>query len=260
MPEGDTIHRTAATLRRVLGGKRLTGFRSPLPALSGAMLEGRMVEAVEARGKHLLIRFDDGRALRSHMRMTGSWHVYRPGERWWKPPHLARAVLETKDFVAVCFQAPVVELIARRGMETHPALASLGPDVVADEFDAVEAVRRLRAAGEREIGEALLVQQHVSGIGNIYKSEALFLGGVNPFRRAGGLADEELSRLLAAARRLMRESVAGTARRTRRAGGPRYWVYRRTGRPCLRCGEAIRVRGQGSPPRSTWWCARCQPF
>ena len=259
MPEGDTIHRTAATLSRAIAGKRLTAFRSPLPGLAHARLAGHTVASVEARGKHLLVRFDDGRVLRSHMRMAGSWHLYRPGERWWKPPHLARAVLETEDFVAVCFQAPVVELIRSGGEDAHPALASLGPDVIAEGFDLDEAVRRLGSGADSEIGEALVAQTAVSGIGNIYKSEALFLARIDPFRRVGALSDDAVARLLTTARRLMRQSVAATSRGTRRGSGPRYWVYRRGGRPCLRCGEEIRVRRQGSPPRSTWWCPRCQP-
>ena len=260
MPEGDTIHRTAAALQRAIGGKRLTGFRSTLPALSRARLAGRTVERIEARGKHLWIRFDDGRALRSHMRMAGSWHLYRPGERWWKPEHLARAVLETDEFLAVCFQAPVLELVAPGRIEAHPALAGLGPDLLAPVFDSAEAVRRLRAAPDRSIAEALLAQSDVSGIGNIYKSESLFLCRLHPSRAVASLSDDSIRRLLTTARRLMSASVVGAGRGTRRASeGPRYWVYRRSGRACLRCGGMVRMSRHGADRRSTYWCPGCQP-
>ena len=261
MPEGDTILRTARTLARVLEGHAIAKFRSPLPGLSHAALEGRTVVRVEPRGKHLLVRFDDGRVLHSHMRMMGSWHVYRPGEIWRKPASRARAVLETEAFVAVCFNAPVVELLSPNDLVRHPSLSRLGPDVLSPRFDASLARERLRARPELSIGEALLTQSALAGIGNIYKSEALFVTRTFPFLAVGGLSDAELDGVVTAAQHLLSANVerGGNARSTRRAlAGPRYWVYLRSGRPCLVCGTAVRMRRQGDAGRSTYWGPACQ--
>src|SRR5512138_953939 len=181
MPEGDTILRAARALDRRLAGKTIESFESPVRGLARARLAGRRVDGVEARGKNLLIRFDDGSALLSHMRMTGSWHLYRRGERWRKPARLARAVLTTGDSVAVCFNTPVVELLASREIGRHERLARLGPDVLAPAFDTDDAVRRLESLADRPIGETLIDQSAIAGIGNIWKSETLFLCGADPF-------------------------------------------------------------------------------
>ncbi len=263
MPEGDTILRAARTLARVLEGRRIEKFRSPLPQLSHADLAGHTVVGVEPRGKHLLFLFDDGRALHSHMRMTGSWHVYRPGEAWQKPERLARVVLETESFVTVCFNAPVVELLSPSDLAHHPSLSRLGPDVLAPLFDAKGARERLKAMPAAAIGEALLAQGAIAGIGNIYKSESLFVSRLSPFSLVGSLPDERLDGVIGAARRLMSANLGSSARTTTtgRAGpaGPRYWVYDRSGRPCLVCGARVRMRRQGDGGRSTYWCPRCQP-
>jgi endonuclease-8 len=259
MPEGDTLFRIAATLGRALQGKVLTRFTSPLPALAAANLDGRTVTQVEARGKNLLIHFDDGRALHTHLRMTGSWHIYRPGERWQKPERAARAVLETVDFVAVCFDAPVVELLAAGGVERHEGLRRLGPDVLKSDFDAGEARRRLRERGEMAIGDALLAQSALAGIGNVYKSEVLFLCQTDPFAAVSALDDGAIDGLVAKARELMGKNLDGLPRKTRVAlTGPRHWVYGRGGQPCLRCGTLVRVRRQGDAGRTTYYCPRCQ--
>ena len=257
MPEGDTILRAARALDARLAGKRITSFRSPLPRLARADLAGRRVDAVEARGKNLLVRFDDGRTLRSHMRMTGSWHMYKPGERWKKPEHLARAVISTDDVVAVCFNAPVVEMLSARDVERHEPLRRLGPDVLAPELDAPEAVRRLRSLGDTPIGEALLDQSALAGIGNIYKSETLFLRGADPFAPVSDFSTGELESIVAKARSLMSASVRSTGLRP--AGRGARWVYRRSGETCRRCGTEIRMRRQGTAARSTYWCPQCQP-
>lgn len=257
MPEGDTILRAARALERSLAGKRITAFDSPLPRLARAGLAGRRVDSVEARGKNLLFRFDDGRTLRSHMRMTGSWHLYRPGERWRKPARLARAVLETEDSVAVCFSAPVVEILTAREVERHEPLARLGPDVLAADTDATEAVRRLASQPATPIGEALLDQSAIAGIGNIWKSETLFLCGADPFAPVGSFTETELARIVAKARALMSAGVSGSSLRLS-GRGPRR-VYRRSGEACRRCGTAIRMRRQGAAARSTYWCPACQP-
>jgi endonuclease-8 len=253
MPEGDTILRAARALGRSLEGKSLTAFSSPLPALAEADLAGRRVDSVEARGKNLLIRFDDGRALVTHMRMTGSWHLYQPGQPWKKPQRLARAVLTTTDAVAVCFNAPLVELLSGRQLVRNERLRRLGPDVLGPGFDASEAARRLAASPETPIGEALLAQSVLAGIGNIYKSETLFACRADPFAPVAAFPAEELEEIARRARKLMSASLSGSPRR-----GP-YAVYRRSGQPCRTCGTRIRMQRQGTAARSTYWCPRCQP-
>ncbi len=254
MPEGDTIHRTARTLERAIGNKTVRRFSC---ATSDADLSGRVVESVEARGKHLLIRFDDGRTLHSHMQMEGSWHIYRPGERWQRPAFAARAVIETDDWIAVCFDAPIVELV--RAGEIPELVRRLGPDLLADEFDPAEAIARMRELGSLEIGEALLRQQLVAGIGNVYKSECLFLERTNPFTRVESLGDDALRAVLGRARTLMRQNVKRSIRTTRRSlRGPRTWVYGRSGKPCFVCETRIRMRRQGDAGRSTYFCPACQ--
>ena len=260
MPEGDTIFRAARTLHTALAGKVVRAFRSPLGTFVDAALDGRRVERVEARGKNLLIHFDDGRSVLTHMRMNGSWHVYRPGERWQRAERRARLVLETDDFVAVCFDAPVVELVAAGRQAHHPTLARLGPDVLSSEFDAEEARRRLRARGDAPIGEALVVQRAVAGVGNIYKSESLFLSRLDPWRRVADIADADLDRLVATARELMTRNVGTMPRSTRPTlgGGGGTWVYGRRGEPCWECGTRIEMRRQGEALRSTYYCPKCQ--
>jgi endonuclease-8 len=254
MPEGDTISRAAFTLRRALAGKTIRSFRS---AAGDGTLAGRRVETVESAGKNLLVRFDDGRTLRTHMRMHGAWHLYRPGERWRRPASFARAVLETDDWTAVCFSAPVVEILRAGEERIHPGLSHLGPDVVGDAFDVAEAVARLRARPDLEIGAALLRQDSVSGIGNIWKSETLFRCRADPFARVGSLSEAELAKIVSTARKLMaaRAGEAAVPRRTTLAG---WAVYRRSRSPCRRCGTAIAMRRQGEERRSTYYCPRCQ--
>lgn len=263
MPEGDTIFRTAETLRQVLCGRDITGFRSTVEGIERAQLTGRKVTQVESRGKNLLVHFSGGRILYTHMRMTGSWHIYRQGERWQKPERFARVVLETERCVAVCFSAPVVELLTTAALKHHPVLARLGPDLLASHFDGTEAARRLTAYGEVTIGEALMIQSAVAGIGNVYKSEVLFLCNVNPFSRVADLTDEEIDSLLQTARRLLLANRHGYPRVTRPARrgisqSSRLWVYQRSGRPCRRCTTQIRMRRQGRDGRSTYWCPTCQ--
>lgn len=260
MPEGDTIFRAARTLEKVLSGQVVTGARSTVPSVLAERLTGRTVARVEARGKNLLIHFDDGRVLHTHMRMTGSWHVYRPGERWQRPERQARVVLETERFVAVCFAAPVVALLSAAELARHPSLSRLGPDPLSPAFDREEARRRLRELGERPVGEALLRQSALAGVGNVYKSETLFLCATDPFRLVRDLSDPELDRLVATARKLLSANVGAGPRTTRSSlTRERTWVYGRSGEPCRRCGTQIRMRRQGPEARSTYWCETCQP-
>jgi endonuclease-8 len=264
MPEGDTIAQSARTLASVLVGRTVTGFRSVVTgvqvraaALSVVRSE---VTAVESRGKHLLIHFSGGAVLRTHMRMTGSWHLYRVGSRWQKPHHQARVIVEAGDVLAVCFSAPEVEVLSAGEAAAHAGLGRLGPDLLAAEFDEAAALTRLRAAGEQPIADALLDQSIVAGIGNVYKSEVLFIERVSPFAPVASLDDDTLQRLLLTARRQLQRNVGSDRRRTtddRQRSA--LWVYERAGQPCARCGTPIRRILQGQHARSTYWCPRCQP-
>jgi endonuclease-8 len=261
MPEGDTILRAARTLARRLEGKTITAFSSTVPSMARADLLGHAIARVEARGKNLLIHFDDGRALHTHMRMTGSWHVYLPGERWKRPASFARVVLEVEGCVAVCFSAPIVELFAPGEVEATRDLANLGPDILATSFDIDTAIARMRAAGSMAIGEAVLDQRLVAGIGNIYKSETLFLQKTNPFGAIVDHADDALRAILLEARRLMSANLApgsGMRTTTRTGTRARHFAYGRSGEPCLVCGDRIRMRRQGTAMRSTDFCRTCQ--
>lgn len=260
MPEGDTILRAARVLGKALAGRTLTSVETSLPALHGHGLKGRVITDITAHGKSMLIHFDDGRVLHSHMRMTGSWHIYRPGERWQKPRQYARIILETDAYIAVCFSAPVVELLTPRGVAEHPSLTSLGPDILAPEFDVEEALRRLRTIDRAELGDALLDQRAVAGIGNIYKSETCFICRVNPFLPVGSYDDAQLTLILTRAREIMSANLDERApRRTAfYADGQRFHVYKKSGSPCRACGTFIRMRRQGEAARSTYFCPRCQ--
>lgn len=275
MPEGDTIHRAAAALRRALRGRIVTRFETVLPALArvdeDAAVAGRAVEEVEAAGKHLLVRLGGGLVLRTHMRMNGSWHLYRPGERWRRPRAAMRIVLETAEAVAVAFDVPVAEWLTERQLARHRELTALGPDLLAPSFDPAEAARRIRARGGEEIADVLLDQRVLAGIGNVFKSEVLFEAGVHPERRVGDLSDAEIARVVEVARRQLRANDGaerlgaaitwGGGRRTtgRAAPGEALWVYSRGGKPCRRCGERIAALRQGPHARGTWYCPRCQP-
>jgi endonuclease-8 len=231
----------ADRLRPVLVGQPVVRLDAPR-ATGRRPRDGVTVAAVDAAGKHLLIRFDDGTALRTHLRMTGSWHLYRAGERWRKPPHLARATVEVPGWVAVCFSAPVVSFDAD--------VDHLGPDLTTADADLDAAAARLSARGDEEIGVALLDQRVAAGIGNMWKSETLWSCRVDPFSAVGDLDDRTRRQLLATASKLLRASVG--------AQRPAMNVYRRRGQPCRRCGAPIQMRRQGAQQRSTYWCARCQ--
>jgi endonuclease-8 len=206
------------------------------------------------------------------MRMTGSWHLYRPGERWRRPRGAMRVLVETAPWVAVGFDLPVAELLRPAAVERHRELRRLGPDLLAPTFDAAEAERRLRARPRAELADALLDQSALAGIGNVFKSEILFVAGVSPFRAVASLSDEEVRSLLAIARRLLLANVGPGkgdgivtytgGRRTTGRSNPqeRQWVYGRGGDPCRRCGATIEYVKQGPHARGTYWCPRCQPL
>lgn len=261
MPEGDTLFKTAARLKPALQGHALNRFEAPrlrgeAPAL------GEQITLVEARGKHLLVHFERGLVLRTHLRMTGSWHVYRERERWQKPAYLARAVVGADSgWVAVCFQAPVVETYHRAGAEPD-ALAGLGPDLcrppaltdtVIDQV--VARAARLAPAGTT-LGEALLDQRIAAGIGNVYKSEACFAVGVDPGTPIEQVDEDTRRRVWAVAARQLQANLGRGERVTHPAG---LAVYGRRGQPCRRCGTPVRMTRHGDLARSTYWCPTCQP-
>jgi len=263
MPEGDTILRTARALDRALTGKTVTGFETPrIGRHITRPAPGTTITAVEARGKHLLVHFDDGHALHTHMGMPGSWHLYRAGERWKLPAHLMRARIETDDgVVAVCFRAPTVEIVRSAPDDNrihHDQLDALGPDLCQPDADFDAAVSRLRRLPPgTEIADALLDQRVASGIGNVYKSEALFARGVDPFTPVSALADDSARELFRTASVMLQANVDRGPRRTRPEGGVA--VYGRSGRPCVRCGTRVLGRRQGPHARMTYWCPQCQP-
>lgn len=271
MPEGDTLARTAAGLRPHLVGRIVTAARARVPGPAVDRIVGREITDVLAIGKNLLLRFDNGLELRTHLRMQGTWHRYRPGERWRRAPSRAVLVVEVPGSVAVCFDAPVVELFETRAEALHPSLGRLGPDLLDPAVDVDEARRRLRdpSRSDVEIGVALLDQRALAGIGNVVKSETLFIERVDPFARVADLDDATLDRLVGTARRILVESAArrrGPERVTtvdpvtRRLLAPgALWVYGRAGRPCHRCGTLVRSAQQGADlPRTTYWCPGCQ--
>jgi endonuclease VIII len=254
MPEGDTIFRAARTLNEALAGRSVTHFESVFSRVSRASdhftIAGRTIERVDARGKHLLIWFSGDFVLRTHMRMHGVWHLYRRGTRWRRRHSDMRLVIATTEYEAVAFNVPVAELIRAVDLERSPAVKNLGPDILGEEFDAADAAQRIAMTPEIDVAEALLNQQALAGIGNIFKCEALYASGLDPFTRVADLSREDIARVVEKARRLMRASVAG-----RRIV---FSVYGRGGRPCRRCGTTIARSKDGDEARVTYWCPRCQ--
>jgi formamidopyrimidine-DNA glycosylase len=249
MPEGDTIFRTAAALRSALEGKRVVAARpAPLKRLTGTT-----VSAVEPIGKHLVIRFDNGLALHTHMRMRGVWQVYRPDERWRRPAWQMKVALETVDSVAVCFSAPVVELVR----DVASRVGHLGPDILADDWTPSESVARARRLDGMPIGDVLLDQRVIAGIGNVYRCESLWSRKINPWKPVSALDDATMRELLETARDAMRANLGGGMHR-RFPGYGRGAVHGRRGRPCPRCGTPIRVRAMGEHARLVYWCPTCQ--
>lgn len=272
MPEGDAIFRTARTLHRALAGRVVTRFESVLPAVArvheDTPITGRRVERVEAAGKHVLIRFEGNLVLRTHMRMNGSWHIYRPGEHWRRPRRDMRIVVGTDAYEAIAFNVPVAEMLDGRSEPRQRDLRAMGPDLLGDAFDEDEAVRRVRQRGGEAIADVLLNQRVVAGIGNVYKSEVLFICRIDPFAPAADVADTRLVHALGTARKLLRANVSslgggittyiGYRRGRSRDGSQNRYVYGRAGKPCRRCGTPIQVRAQGPHARLTYWCPKCQ--
>ena len=277
MPEGDTIYRTARALGRALTGKRVTRFETGYAQLARADDEnsfvGQTIANVEAGGKWLLIHFSHGSILATHMLMSGSWHIYRPGEPWQDKPANARIVLETEDYIAVGFRIPVARMHTPESLARDRKIPRSDRDVLSGNFDATNAVTRLVARERDELGDALLRQDILAGVGNVFKSEICFLTGVSPFRKVATLSEAQLEEIVATARRLLAANVLedsgdrivtyrGRGRRTTGNADPdaSLWVYGRKGEPCRRCGTPIERCLQGPNVRSTYWCPTCQPL
>jgi endonuclease-8 len=258
VPEGDTIHYAANRIRPVLEGQVPDELRTPHPRFGRdrwpERLAGRAVRAVEARGKHLLLRFEGGLAIHSHLRMTGSWQVLSASApRWHRPPRRAWLTIRKDDDLIVQFDGPVLELMTDGRTRSDRRIAGLGPDIVAEGFDEARVLRRLREDDPtRTIGDALLDQRTVAGIGNLWKVEGCWLAGIDPWRQAGTVTDDEILAILRAVRPRMQQSA--------RDGMQNRWrtIYNAAGRPCPRCGTLVRSAAQGDDNRLTWWCPGCQ--
>jgi endonuclease-8 len=260
MPEGDTLYRTAVALRPALEGRPISTVQVRDRQLEPERLAGATISRVEVRGKHLLMHLAGGGAVHSHLGMTGSWHIYRRGEAWRKPTRYAALVLAVGELDVICFSPQLLELLSADQLRQHPRLRRLGPDLLAAEFDVSAAVSRFRARDALPLGQAVMDQAIVCGIGNVYKSDVLFLMGFDPFAPVARFSDAELAALLDRARRLMRRNLSGAPRQTRfRGDGGRLWVYGRSGEACYKCGSIIQLRRQGEAGRTTCWCPACQP-
>ncbi|MFB6957801.1 Fpg/Nei family DNA glycosylase [Streptomyces sp. NPDC056309] len=259
MPEGDTVWQTARRLHDALAGKVLTRSDFRVPKYATVDLTGRTVLDAVSRGKHLLTRFEGGLTLHSHLLMEGAWKVYGTGERWkGGPGHQIRAVLGTADRAAVGYRLQVLELL--RTSEEDRTVAHLGPDLLGPDWDPDLALANLLADPGRPLGEALLDQRNLAGIGNVYKSELCFLLGVTPWLPMGALPADRAAKLPALAKRLLEANRDRVVRRTTGLRGQDLFVYGRAPRPCLRCGTSVRVadQGDGSQERPTFWCPSCQ--
>jgi endonuclease VIII len=280
MPEGDTIYRATRALQKALGGKVVTAFQTGLAELASVdddrPLVGRTVEKVEARGKWSLIFFSGDLILITHMLMSGSWHVYRTGEKWWMSRSKMRVAITCGDYQAVAFNVPIVEFHSARSLERSSQIPKLGPDILSSEFTVAAGVHSMQEFGAAnptaEVAVMLLDQRVIAGLGNVYKSEVAFASGVNPFRQMSTITVNEMETMSAMSHRYMKANVADGVgdgivtysgnRRTTHAmdRGDRLWVYGRQGQECRRCGAIIEMRKQGDQVRSTYWCPECQPW
>lgn len=284
MPEGDTIYRSARALQKALGGNVVTGFQTQIATLASVAdskgISGRTVEKVEARGKWCLMYFSGDLILVTHMLMSGSWHIYRVGERWRVPRSSVRCEITAGDFVALAVNVPVAAFHTARSLERYSQVPKLGVDILGEAYSTDAGVKALKEYGaghpEAEVGVTLLNQRVMAGLGNVYKSEVPFAAGVNPFRQMRTLSERELQVMADVSGRYMRANVnngssttggdaivtyAGNRRTTHNMNaGERLWVYGRQGQECRRCGALVMMRKQGEQARSTYWCPVCQPW
>ncbi len=280
MPEGDTIYRAARALSKALEGKVVSGFETNLALIArvndDTPVVGRMVERVESRGKWCLVFFSGDLILVTHMLMSGSWHIYRAGERWWMGRSRMRVAVRVEGFEAVAFNVPIVEFHTARSLERSGQVPKLGPDLLAGEFTVEAGVARMEQYAQEqpaaEVGVTLLNQRVLAGLGNVYKSEVAFAAGVNPFRQMATVTTREREQMVEFALRWMRANVndgsgdgivtyTGIRRTTHSSRREdRLWVYGRQGQECRRCGATVMMRKQGEQARSTYWCPGCQPW
>ena len=280
MPEGDTIYRSARAIQKAIGGKVITGFDTGLAKIArvndDTPLIGRTVEKVTSHGKWLLIYFSGDLIHVTHMLMSGTWHLYRTGEKWWMGRERMRVMIQTADWQAIAFNVPVAEFYTARTLERNSQIPKLGPDILSADFTVESGVERLRQYGlanpEAEIAVVLLNQRVLAGLGNVYKSEVPFAAGVNPFRAMKTITPRELDVMADLSQRYMKANVLDGSgdgiitysgnRRTTHSNNreERLWVYGRQGQECRRCGAKIMMRKQGEQARSTYWCPECQPW
>jgi endonuclease-8 len=277
MPEGDTIYRTARALTRAIGGKTVTRFESAYAQLTSAddndPFTGQTITHIEARGKWLLIHFSHGSILATHMLMSGSWHINRPGEPWQDKAANARVIIETADFVAVGFRIPLARIYTEQSLARDRKIPRTESDVLSASFDAAKAATRLMGRPQDELGDALLRQDVLAGVGNVFKSEICFLLSLNPFRMVATISKQQAEEIVAMAQKLLAANVledssdrivtygAKNRRTTSNTDpGENLWVYGRKNEPCRRCCTPIQRALQGPNARSTYWCPTCQPL
>ncbi len=277
MPEGDTIFRTARALGRALVGRPITGFRSNYPLITrfhdDTPLTGQQVDHVESRGKWVLIYFSGGGILVTHMLMSGSWHIYRPGESWQQPGRNMRIVLENSACQAVGFRVPVAHMHTASSLARDRRIPNPASDVLNPTFNPEAVKKRLLACAREESGDVLLHQEVLAGVGNVFKSEVCFVCRVNPFCKVADLRADEVDALIHMSQKLIAANVLedsgdtvvtyrGQQRRTAHTSDPSasLWVYGRNNDSCRRCRERIRRRLQGPDARVTFWCPVCQPM
>lgn len=259
MPEGDTVFRAARTLHKALSGKVLVQSDFRVPQHATADLSGQSITETVSRGKHMLTRTNAGLTLHTHFKMEGTWHLYKPASKWkGGPEHEIRVILKVADWTAVGYRLAIVELLPTD--QEHRAVGHLGPDLLSPDWDLKEAVRRLRAKPDRSIAEALLDQTNLAGIGNLYKSETLFVAGIYPWTPVSEVPDlvkvvETGRRLLDRGKEHWSQTTTGNSRK-----GEQHWVFERPGKPCRRCGTLIHSKEQGpkGAERLTYWCPGCQ--
>lgn len=259
MPEGDTIHRTAAALRTALVDKKMVRFDAP--RLIGVVPRaGRTVVRVEAHGKHLEIEWDDGIILHTNMRMRGSWHLYRQGESWQRPHREMRAVIESETWVAVCFNAPIVETFREPSLSRHPGLGRLGPDLCRVDADLERCIELLLTYSDARtpIGDVLLDQRVFCGVGNVYRCEVLWACELSPFAPVGTIPEPLARRIVNVAARLLRANLACPERVALPGVPGGLAVYSRSGQGCYRCAETVKSRRTGEDDRPLYWCPGCQ--
>jgi endonuclease-8 len=280
MPEGDTIYRSARVLAKVLTGKTVTRFDTGYAHLATVNddrpVAGRVIEKVEAQGKWLLMYFSGDLVLVTHMLMSGSWHIYKTGEKWWLPRKAMRVLIEVDGWQAVAFNVPVAEFHTAASLARKSSVPKLGPDVLSDSYTVDVGFEALRARAashpDDEIGNVLLNQRVIAGLGNVYKSEVAFAARVHPFRKMGTITTDEMRQMADVSQRYMKANVLdgsgdgivtynGKRRTTHSANREeRLWVYSRRGLECRRCGGTIEYRKQGPGARPTYWCPDCQPW